>query len=190
MSIVNFNIFCIEMLVLIPKYKNNVIVFKRRIDDIFVIWRKQGECDNKFQDFKNALNTISNLHWECEELSETVTFLDLDISINSRSRKFEDKMNVKKEALALHLPLHSAHPSNAARGMVFSLLKNYNANSSNKTSYLTQLNKLLNDLLARGHPKKVIFEIFEEVELEIIEINRRKRNNKSTVHKSTLKEAL
>ena len=50
--------------------------------------------------------------------------------------------------------------------MESSLLKNYNANRGNKNNYSTQLNKLLNDHLARGHTKKVALEMFDEVELK------------------------
>ena len=52
------------------------------------------------------------------------------------------------------------------------------------------MNKLLTDLLARECTKKVVFDIFEEVELKIIAINRRKRNNKIICHNSTLDEVL
>ena len=63
-----------EMLVLMPKHKKNVIVFKRHADDVLIIWRKQGEYDDSFQEFKRTLNNISNLDRECEELSEAVNF--------------------------------------------------------------------------------------------------------------------
>ena len=51
-----------------------------------------------------------------------------------------------------------------------------------------QVNKLINDLLARAHTKKVVSETFEEVELKIIEINKRKWNDKILSQNSTLKE--
>ena len=69
--------------------------------DIFLIWKKQGQCDNTFPDFKQTLNTISNLNWEFEELSEAVKFLDLNISVNRKLRRFEHEVHVKKEAFAL-----------------------------------------------------------------------------------------
>ena len=112
-----------EVMSLILKYRKNSIVFKRHIDDIFIIWRIQGEYDDGFNEFKRTLNNTSNLDWECEELSETVTFLDLDITINRKSKRFECKTHLEKQALASCMPPHSAHPPNAARGMVFSLLK-------------------------------------------------------------------
>ena len=68
----------------------------------------------------------TNLNCECKELSETATFLDLDINVNRKLRTFECKTHAKKEALALCMSTHSAHPPNEARGMVFSLLHTHN----------------------------------------------------------------
>ena len=62
------------------------------------------------------------------------------------------------------MPPHSEHPPNEARGMMFSLLNNYDANNSNKTNYSTQVNTLFNDLLARGSTKKGIVDRFKEAE--------------------------
>ena len=70
--------------------------------------------------------------------------------------------------------------------MMFSLLKNYNANNSNKNNYSTQVNKLFNDLLARGCTKKGIVDVFEEVELKMLEINKRNANDKNINNKLTL----
>ena len=38
-----------EMLVLITKYKNNIVVFKRCMDDMLIIWRLNGACDNELE---------------------------------------------------------------------------------------------------------------------------------------------
>ena len=50
-----------KTLALIPKYRKNIIVFKRHVDDVFIIWRQQGEYDDSFNEFKGTLNSISNL---------------------------------------------------------------------------------------------------------------------------------
>ena len=99
-------------------------------------------------------------------------------------------MHVKKAALALCMPPHSVHPRNASRGIVFSLLKNYNTNNSNKNNYSRQVNKLFNDLLARFYTKKGIVDTFEEAELKIMEINKRKANNRNMNNKLTSEEVL
>ena len=52
----------LEILALIPKHKKNTIVFKRHIDEFFLIWRKQGEYDDSFYEFKRTLNNMSNLY--------------------------------------------------------------------------------------------------------------------------------
>ena len=94
---------------------------------------------------------------------------------------------MNKEALASCTPVHSSCPPSIARG---SLLKNCNANNSNRTNYSTQVNKLSNDLLAWGCTKKGIVDVFEEAELKIIEISKRNINNQNIGHKSTLEEVL
>ena len=68
--------------------------------------------------------------------------------------------------------------------------KNYNAKNSNKNNYYTQVNTLFNDLLARGCTKKRIVDMFEEADLKIIEINKRKANDKNMNNELTLEEIL
>ena len=65
-----------------PRYKKNIIIFKRCTDDVFVIWKKQVECYNEFEELKKIMNTISNINCKCKELNEKVTFSHFDISIN------------------------------------------------------------------------------------------------------------
>ena len=96
----------------------------------------------------------------------------------------------EKEALALYIPSHSVHPPNTARGLSFSLLKNYNANNSNKTNFFAQVNTLFNDLLARCYTKKRIMEMFEEAEIKMMGKNERKTNNKNMGHKLTLEKVI
>ena len=93
------------------------------------------------------MNIISNLDWECKNLSEKVTSLDLDININRESKTFDYKVHAKEEALALYTQPHSAHPPNTSKRMVFNLLNTYCSHNSNKINYSMQANKLLNDLL-------------------------------------------
>ena len=88
----------IEILVLISKHKKSIIVFKRHTDEIFIIRIKQVECNDSFHELKRTLNNTSNLDWECEKPSDTVTFLDLDITINRKSKRFEHKMHVKRSS--------------------------------------------------------------------------------------------
>ena len=63
-----------EMLTLMLSHKNKIMIFKRCVDAMFVIWKKQGDHDNEFEEFKKTLNAISNLNSECYELSEKVNF--------------------------------------------------------------------------------------------------------------------
>ena len=79
-----------------PKHKKNIAFFKRYMHDMFAIWKKQGEHDNEFEEFKKKVSTISNLNWEFEELSEKLKFSDLGINMNREFKTFDYKVHENK----------------------------------------------------------------------------------------------
>ena len=50
-----------ERTLLLPKYKNNFIVYKRQIDDIFAIWKDDPTNPNAWDNFKKDLNEACKL---------------------------------------------------------------------------------------------------------------------------------
>lgn len=88
------------------------------------------------------------------------------------------------------MPLHSAHPTNTSEGMVFILLKTHHLHSSNKINYATQVDKLLNDLLERGHYDTKVLDMFKEAEMKLIEINKERNSRKNITYRSSLEETL
>ena len=99
-------------------------------------------------------------------------------------------MHAKKEALASCIRPHSTHPPNTSRGMIFSLLKTYYAHSRNNINRVAKMNKLLNNLLERGCNQKKVSDAFKEAELKLMEINKRRRNNKNMSHKISVEGRL
>ena len=69
-----------EINTLIPRYTNNLLIFRRFIDDIFGIWIDDGTA-NAWEQFQQDTNDFGILTWEFEELATSVNFLDLTISI-------------------------------------------------------------------------------------------------------------
>ena len=86
--------------------------------------------------------------------------------------------------------MHSAHPSNTCRGIVFSVLKMHHFHSSSKINYSTQENKLLNDLLTRGNNQEKVFDMFKEAKMKLMEIYKERKNNKNVANKASLEETL
>lgn len=47
-----------------------------------------------------------------------------------------------------------------------------------------QVNKLLNGLLKRGCDKNNVFDMFKEAEFKLMQINKRRKNNKSIAYET------
>ena len=118
------------------------------------------------------------------------SFFYLDISMNRESKMFEHKVHLKKEALSLYMLLHSVHSPNTSRGLAFSLLKTYCSHSSDKVNFSKPANRLLDDLLTRAHNNDKVFYNFEEVELKLMEIDKKRNNKKNMTCESSSEEVL
>ena len=131
---------------LLPKYKLQLRYFKRFIDDLFVIWRWDGE--ETWSEFCADLNNFGILKWDINRPSMQVDFLDLTITINNG--KLETKTFQKALNLYLYLPPSSAHPSNNIKSTVYGLVRRYYAQNTHRRDYIYFVKLLYRRLLARG----------------------------------------
>ena len=161
-----------EVHTLIPKYNNNLFYFRRFIDDIFLIW-KRDSSDNwdQFQQDANKFEHNINgkqhgqLEWEFEKLSTSVNFLDLTLTIhNGRiiTRTYQKDMN-----LYLYLPPASAHPRGCIKGTIYGLINRYYAQNTHRQDYIELIVKLYQRLLARGWTKEYIAPLIIEASEKI-----------------------
>ena len=67
--------------IILTKYIQNLIIYKRQIDDILGIWIPDPNNTLTFNDFKSDLNKMSKLTWVTSDLSYEVNFLDLTLKI-------------------------------------------------------------------------------------------------------------
>jgi hypothetical protein len=65
-----------------------LLMLKRFIDDMFRIWI--GNEEEEWEQFKKALDGFGQLKWICSDLSNSVIFLDLALTINAE-RTIETK---------------------------------------------------------------------------------------------------
>ena len=72
-----------ERKVILEKYKNQIIFYKRFIDDVFCLWNETNQQTNtqSFTNFQNNMNNFGLLRWEFEPLTTKTTFLDLTITL-------------------------------------------------------------------------------------------------------------
>ena len=147
---------------IIPKYKQNLILYKRQIDDIFAIWRTDPSRPNAWNEFKNDLNSVCKLHWNTEELDNSTNFLDLTLWIDKDSNKICYKTYQKPMNLFLYIPSHSASPPGLLKSLVFGLLQTYNRQNSRRDDFKANVRKLYLRLIARGYKKDQLSLVFTE----------------------------
>jgi hypothetical protein len=98
-----------------------VIFYKRFIDDVFGVWLPPAtNADAAWAAFKLQMNDYYGLKWIFSDLSSTVDFMDLRLSlINGRihSSLYEKALNHH-----LYIPPHSAHPPGVTLGLISGLV--------------------------------------------------------------------
>ena len=152
-----------ERKILLPKYKKNLLFYKRKIDDIFGVWVADPEHPNAWNDFQKDLNNLSNLEWNTDELSGTVNFLDLTLWIEEKSNIIHYRTYQKPMNLFLYIPQHSASPPGLLKSLIFGLVGTYKRQNSSMLDFKLNVGKLYKRLLARGYKKDTLAEVFQEV---------------------------
>ncbi|KAL7517833.1 hypothetical protein ACHAWF_000156 [Thalassiosira exigua] len=100
---------------LLPNYGGYLLIFKRFIDDMFGIW----VCDDNatWNHFKNEINNFGVIHWEFNEPSTSVDFLDRNIRIEHNAIK--TSTNQTPINLYQYILPPSTHPPGMMRGIIF-----------------------------------------------------------------------
>ena len=169
---------------ILQKYKDNLLFYKRQIDDIFGIWIDNPDNPNQWQQFNNDLNNYCKLQWNTEKLSKKVNFLDLTIWIDEQGKiqycTFQKPMN-----LFLYIPAHSAHPPGVLKSLIHGLMKTYHRQNSNVDDFKRNVQQLFKCLLARGYNHHDISTMFEEAANTIKHNQLRRRHQNQQQEKYT-----
>ena len=101
--------------VILTKYATNLLYDKHFIDDVKSIWIP-NEPDNNtpWEQFQENLN-YGTLRWTTSPLSNSIVFLDLEITTNLVTRVLETKTYQKPTNLFLYIPAHSAQPTRSTK---------------------------------------------------------------------------
>ena len=136
---------------LLTLYNQNLMLFRRFIDDIIGIWiihEASDEAFGVFQQFKDDVNDFGILKWKFEERSTSVDFLDLTITIENNQLVF--KTYQKAFNLYQYISPSSAHPPGMMRGIVYGLMRKYKRQNTNISDYNKMAHLLFKRHVARG----------------------------------------
>jgi len=135
--------------------KHKDIIYYRFIDDIFIA---SGYKINLLE-FKSTFGYLK-LNIEC---NKTVTFLDLEITIDKINNKFKYNLHIKPTNTFGYLLPSSNHPAHIFNNIALSLSKRIRRICSSYNDYLFHSNNLLIQLVKRGYNKSIIKSIINEV---------------------------
>jgi hypothetical protein len=152
-----------------------LMILKRFIDDMFSIWIS-GEGE-EWKKIKHALEGFGKLKWMCSDLSNTVVFLDLTLTIASDSH-VKTKTYIKPKNLHLYIPATSAHPTGCFKGTVYGNVQRYWNQNSHIKDYQILIQAFAKHLEARGHNIENITHTLLEVATHTDEINQKNNKNK------------
>ena len=154
-----------------------ILLWKRYIDDVFMLFNGSKEQCKELVDWLNTLMP-GVIKFKFEYSKKNIEFLDLDIRIENG--RIETNLFVKPTNLQLFLDYHSNHPQHCKEGIVFSQAIRLIERCSKPEDLKTNLKKLEEKLLDRNFPNTLISEKFEMAKaLDRKTILRRKSRNKS-----------
>lgn len=172
---------------LVTQYVDNLVLYKRFIDDIFFIWKGPKKDLLLFLDNLNSQNDRINLTYVIED--SCISFLDLLLYKEKDCNTLQFSTFQKPLNKYLYIPFESFHPASNKKAFIRGELMRYSRNSSKFEAFCVTRAKFWKRLRLRGYPVRFLLPIFREVKYS----NRSKRlygrvgknKNRSIVFKST-----
>lgn len=143
------------------------LIWKRYIDDIFMIWIGSKSQLTKFISELNEFH--HNIKFTHEISDTSVVFLDLEIF---KGPKFQTdnilstKTHFKKTNTFQYLHFQSCHPRNTFKGIVKGEGIRFLRNNTEEINFTNNIKNLTRHLIYRGYPKKYIQDCLQNITFE------------------------
>jgi hypothetical protein len=135
---------------------NRPLLYKRFIDDICLINKKDAinkqELNNQFDNLK--LNIVTD---------KTVSFLDLNISIDTYKKRIKFWLYTKPTNTFQYLHINSNHPKHIFRNIPKSRFIQLRRICTDKIDFLYHSRDLIGQLLKRGYKFDFLYKIFKQI---------------------------
>lgn len=144
---------------LLEEFKDNLIPYKRFIDDIFGIWIVTDYTTDQqtWLRFQKRLNDY-NLCWEVSDCLQSVNFMDITVKIHNDC--LQTTLYHKALNPYLYIPPHSAHPPGVLTGLVFGSVHRIYTLCSEVGDQQQLLNDFYRRLLVRGYKAPILLPLF------------------------------
>ena len=136
------------------------LLWKRFIDDIFIIW---PHSENELLQFLKCINTMHpTIKFEMEYSHSKVNFLDTTVFVN-KVQKLESSLYVKPTDICSLLHKQSFHPETRKQSVIYSQALRYRRIITNNETLETKLEQLKINLIKRGYSIQEINQQFQKV---------------------------
>ena len=144
----------------LSNFPQKLLIWKRFIDDIFLIWTHGEDSFKEFVDYLNSLHPT--IKFTSESSTKSVNFLDTTVKLDQNRNIITTPYNKPTDT---HLFLHytSAHPNNVTtKGPYGQYLRLRRVCTLNK-DFEENADKLTEYYLKRGYPKKQLKNHYDRV---------------------------
>ena len=152
---------------LIAQDPTHIQLWKRYIDDIFIIWTGTNEQLNTFLNKINQIHPTIKFTHECDE--QELTFLDMVVykgpNFNSTST-LDIKTHIKKTNKQLYIHKSSYHPKACKKAVPKGEILRYLRTNSQIETFSSMRNQLIKKLVERGYKARDIKESIKEIKFE------------------------
>ena len=146
----------------LPRFKDNLTLYRRFIDDVFGIWHITNITNNAatWDKFKTAMNDENfALTWIISDPATTVNFMDLTISL--RGDKIHLTLYEKPSNLHLYIPPHSCHPPGLLAGVVHGMIFRIYSLCSDDQDKRDRTKVFFHHLRQRGYSRQQLQPLFQ-----------------------------
>jgi hypothetical protein len=164
---------------IINEFQQHIVLYKRYIDDIFLIWSGSATELCRFREKFGTANDNIKLEWQGTPSTEEainpakfdqhqhrqVNFLDLDITVvySPGSADFAFKVYRKPGTAYAYLPYGSYHARHVFRGWLKAEMHRLLTHSSSPAVWLEECALFYSHLRNRGYPTRAINATFRKV---------------------------
>ena len=141
-------------------YTPEPIIWKRFIDDIFIIWTHGQESLNTFVQHLN--HCLPSIKFEADTSTSCIHFLDVTVSLDI-NHDLETDLYTKPTDSHNNLNYRSAHPRHCRDGIPYSQFLRLRRICSNRETFTHQCREMLKNFIRADYPPKVIRDAFHKV---------------------------
>ncbi|XP_069831781.1 uncharacterized protein [Dendropsophus ebraccatus] len=138
----------------------DILLYKRFVDDIFIVWSSTADRFDSFISYLNNTNTC-NMFFTSNFGGNSLEFLD--VLVTATSTQLHTTVFRKHTAANALLHYESSHPPQVRNSIPYGQMLRIKRINYTETGFQRQANELKSRLLSRGYPQSVIDKAYTRV---------------------------